>query len=264
MAKVKAFFDGSGSQNSEFLVLTGLAAFDSAWAGFDDGWRAVLADRTPRAEFLHMKDLVCLSGVYSKKNGWTDEKASKLITDCLIYAQDLDKDKFKMFSACIDMQAYRRVKATKRLPSGHQLCSRFAAEPVLNWYLDKFKDVGVEPIHYLFDQNERFKGFFEKRWIIGKKSARGLSNHWHLIKTVGTVRQEDAPALQLADMCAWGCQRSAMSQRFGEQKYQHIGPISEKILPFQRKVIDQHFLTLLGTHGEFGLAKERIIGLEWK
>jgi hypothetical protein len=49
LVAMKAFFDGSGTRNSHFLVLAGVVADNSIWAQFEETWKSILDNRDPRA-----------------------------------------------------------------------------------------------------------------------------------------------------------------------------------------------------------------------
>jgi hypothetical protein len=252
LVAMKAYFDGSGKRESDFLVLSGVAADDKTWGGFDTESCRILSDREPKAPYLHMQELSSLNGSFKAENGWNDENAHKLVTDCLMYAQSMDKEKFRTFTCSIDMAAYRDLQADgSLLPGCYELCVFFSPQRVLKWYIQRFNDAFPQELHYFFDQGERFKGVFEQRWIAGKKGGRGLSNHWHLIKSIATVDSKCTPAVQLADLCAWSCHRKLMVDRYGKAtKYQHLAMLSEKILPFDRKPLGVDDLALIASMAE--------------
>jgi len=61
----------------------------------------------------------------------------------------------------------------------------------------------------------------------------------------------DTPAVQLADLCAWGYHRKLMKIKHGKEgKYAHLADIAEKILPTDRKPIDEQGLSLLAFFNE--------------
>jgi hypothetical protein len=241
---LKAYLDGSGKKESHFIVLSGVAADDRAWHGFEDQWKKILAERTPKAEYLHMNEIGTLTEGFSMERGWTEELAGKLVTDCLMYLQTLDKERFRIFTCSMDLDSYREIRSKGGLlPDCHDFCVYYSPQRILDWYLARFNDTYPQELNYFFDQGERFRGLFEKRWISGKKSGRGLSTHWHLIKQIGTVDSKDQPAVQFADLIAWAHHRKMMSDRYGPAKtYAHLATIAEKILPSDRKDVDRPYL----------------------
>lgn len=230
---MKAYFDGSGQSNSPFLVLAGVVAPDPLWESFESKWRDILSSREPQAPYIHMKELIPLKGAFTAEQGWNQTNASKLIWDCLLYAQHLDKNDYRSFTCSVDMDAYKELKERgNRLPGIYAMCSRFCPQMVLKWYLKDFPNNFPQELHFFFDQGEKQKGEFERRWIAGKKRGRGLSNHWHLIKSVKSVDTRRYPALQLADLIAWSHNRRLMFEKTGaEMPWRSLSEIAEKVLP---------------------------------
>jgi hypothetical protein len=248
---MKAFFDGSGGAEMNFMVLTGVYATDNLWAKFDDRWREILAARSPAAPYLHMRELTSFNGAFTRDKGWDVTKTSSLVNDCMMYVQGLDKQDYRSFTCTIDMLAYREIRARgDKLPNPYRILSRFSPELVLQHYLKKFADNYPQEIHYFFDQGEKYKGIFERRWMRGKKSGKGLLNHWHLIKSVDTVDMKDYPAVQFADLLAWAHHRRLMNEKSTvEVPWQHLCKVAETILPFTRKEVTRDDLEMFVSAG---------------
>jgi hypothetical protein len=187
---MKAYCDGSGDKASEFLVLTGVAASDYVWAGFEKQWLKILSTRTPIAPYFHTSELLALAGDFTVEKGWDQSKASKLLWDCLFYLQHLDKSDFRVFTCTVDMETYRALKLDGRhLPGAYSICSRFSSEMILKWYLQGFhKNYAQARLHYFFDRGERHKGAFERRRRAGEKAGKKpglhLLTYWDLVETV--------------------------------------------------------------------------------
>ena len=138
LVAMKAYLDGSGyrgkgknKQSSDFLVLTGVAATDAAWGSFDEDWRKILANREPKAPYVHMRELVPLAKPFLAELGWDEHKADRLVTNCLMYAQHLDKKKFRTFTCTVDLEAYNAIIARgDKLPSPYSLCAYYSPEKI--------------------------------------------------------------------------------------------------------------------------------------
>jgi hypothetical protein len=246
---MKAFFDGSGDKASDFLVLTGVAAQDHVWDKFEFGWNEVLQNRSPIATQLHTVDLLAGAKEFSRDNGWTKEKHWAFLWDCIKYAQTLDKLDFRVFTCTVDMGSYRELQAQgHRLPGFYSMCSRFSPELILKWYLKEFeRNFRMGELHYYFDRGERHKGAFERRWIAGRKSGKGLSNHWHLVKSVETVPSVDCKAIQLADLISWAHCRRLMFDKYQDpetSEAHEMWKVLDAVLPFTRKEIDKAALEM--------------------
>jgi hypothetical protein len=263
---MKAYFDGSGKSRDDALVLTGVAAMDRVWKEFGNGWRAMLAksDERPAATFLHTVDLLAGASPYSRDEGWGKAEHWKLLWDCLIYAQGLDKTNFKVFTCAIDMKAHRELRKNGHtLPNPYAICCRFCSEVILKWYLENFEsNYRTDPdIQFLFDRGERHKGVFERKWIANKKMRHGLANHWHLIKEVGTVFVEEYPPVQLADLISWQHNRRLRADSYPDDEQKQIGKdfwkVSDAVLPFRRVEMNKDRLLRLAAYS--GLIPNTVI-----
>jgi hypothetical protein len=249
---VKAFFDGSGAKSSEFLTLSGVAAKDWVWADFEHGWNRILASHPLKPTHLHMNELAALRRDFSIDKGWTKELGNQLVTSLLMYAQQLDKERFRTFRCSIDMEAYRLIQSEGHLlPDPYELCVFYAPQRVLAWYMEYFHENFPEKIHYFFDRNEKFKGRFENRWNRGKKARHDLSTHWDLVGTIASVDSRDHPEVQLADMCAWARNRFLVVSKHGHQaQYTHLSHFNENVLPLDCRHWDEEALRLCAVTAE--------------
>jgi hypothetical protein len=98
-----------------------------------------------------------------------------------------------------------------------------------------FWQLGLADFGDFFDRGERHKGTYERRWIAGRKSGRGFSNHWDLVKSVSNVSAEDCKPVQLADLISWAHQRRLMFDRYPDNpKFwdgHQIWELFEKVFP---------------------------------
>ena len=73
MIAMNCYFDGSvGGQSDEWLALGGFIATDPTWAKFQTDWKAMLQNRDPVADYLHMTDLLADSG--ARRKGFRGER----------------------------------------------------------------------------------------------------------------------------------------------------------------------------------------------
>src|SRR5437773_10064368 len=66
---IKAYFDKSGQDNSPFLTLSGVAAGENVWADIEQHWQRILHDRQPKAEYVHMRDVLGLQRAFDQRKG---------------------------------------------------------------------------------------------------------------------------------------------------------------------------------------------------
>jgi hypothetical protein len=81
---MKGYFDGSGSRQSDYLVLSGAVATDGAWGDFEERWQSILDKHPLKPKYLHMKELSALQGEFSQGKGWTTELGNQLVTSFLM------------------------------------------------------------------------------------------------------------------------------------------------------------------------------------
>jgi Protein of unknown function (DUF3800) len=247
---MRAFCDGSGqAEQSDVIVLAGVAAEESVWDGFETEWKKILDSRTPRAPYIHMKELVHGQKAFADERGWNDKKRGQLFWDCMMYAQHLDKNKFRTFMCSIDMQCYRKVRASlppdSAFPSYVDICNKWVPMQIFKWYLGDFHTREDLELHFFFDQNEKFCGPFDNLWRRKKKKSRsGLLNHWEIIKQVTPGNMRDMHQLQLADVLAWLSHRH-LTPHGPSLPWGDARKITDGILPFTRKEVGESDLLFI-------------------
>lgn len=215
---IKAHFDGSNSgagwKKSRFVTVAGYAIDDDSLSVFEDGWGQVLRDdrRRPRAPYLHMKEIRNNQPgkPFSAANGWDDTKREILVSDLIDYMSSWDKTKNRYFSCGVDSEAVIKRQKLKPFPSAVRICTHFCCSYVMKWYIDNYPGL-FTGIHAFFDNNEPFKGDFEKlRQLIVADRFETHTNResWELVKT-GTDAYSfvDYAGLQAADLLAWATLR---------------------------------------------------------
>ena len=241
-----SYFDGSytGPKWTEgrFITLAGCATDDSIWADIEQGWQAVLDEdsRRPRAKYLHMKQATKGLPPFDWKNGWNATKVWYLITDCLMYINGLDKERFRQFACTLDLDAYRRAIADGiKLDDPITICNVHCPFTVLLWYGLKYPGI-IHSAHYFFDESEPFKAPFEEMWANGMRdhlSIHSISEYWSLIKTVTTARMQNKPGLQMADLLAWSATRKLTTQD-GDLAH-HLSDVLRAITPSSWVIWDE-------------------------
>lgn len=250
---MKAWCDGSGNRgSSDFLVLGGVVAEDSLWAQVDDKWKEIRLSRTPSAPYLHMKELRAKSGAFSHKLGWNDKGREAYLRDCLMYAQTLDKERFRTFCCTVDMRHYRSLERRGALlPSPIAICNHFVPYKIFRWHLDSINVCKSPELFYYFDQNEPFIKPF-KNLVAGNQTLfqpNIPSNPWDLIVDTLPVDMRKYPGVQLADLIAWAQFRKLTKD--AKEPYANLHIFTEGVLPFFRKDIDVTHLDLIAMTNRF-------------
>lgn len=156
--------DSSGKLTDDYITLAAFVGNDEIWSEFEIEWDRILSGHTPRAEYVHMRELVRQIDGFDWRLGWNVTNSFGLVIKCLMYMQHLDKVRFRMFYCAVDLAAWRKLKSeTYQLPEPLELCNRFCSELVLGWYFVKHPDI-LDPMsgamHYFFDKDEPFKQIF--------------------------------------------------------------------------------------------------------
>ena len=199
-----------------------------------------------------MKEVVHGVGPFAERHGWNGDLRQKLITDSLVYAQTLDKLKFRTFVCSVDMATCRHLKDRgELLPSAVAMCNYYVPGQVLKWFLKEFGLWSSLELRYFFDRGENFKGAFEEQVRRGQRSSR-QTNHWHLVRQIENVDMRIHTPLQLADFLAWAHHRRLNSKDAGVS-YSALSEITDAILPMTRMELDARKLDMVAAPGRFGL-----------
>jgi hypothetical protein len=226
------------------MALAAFAGTDDIWAEFEGKWDDILHSHVPRAEYIHMKELHPRMKGFDWKLGWTEKNTWELVFKCLMYMQHLDKQRFRMFYCAIDLEAWRKLKAeTYQLPDPIELCNTFCSEMVMRWYLVRYPDV-LNPmsaaIHYFFDKDEAFKQPFEDKWNHETRNidaTKGDWSIWSMVKEVASVKMQDVPGIQAADILAWSINRENTAK--GDVPGRLLSEIMRTVIPSGHIVWDE-------------------------
>jgi len=192
---LKSYFDASGKEKDALLTLAGFAADDDTWREIEAQWDILLEKHG--ISYIHMRE----------------HRKRKFIGDLLMYLQTVDKQKFSMFITSVDMNAYRNLKAQHLdMDTPVTLCNRTCPEAALQWYV-QFHPEFVSTASVYFDRGEPFFQPFFDRWNEQKNrcAETGNTNVWCLIDAVVPTEMKKTPGLQMADLLAWGRNRSEVT-----------------------------------------------------
>jgi Protein of unknown function (DUF3800) len=234
---LRTYLDSSGKceKSYGYLTLAAVAANDSMWDEFETEWNGIVHGYTPRADYVHMREVVRQIDEFDSARGWNQEKAFGLVGKCLSYMAQLDKNRFRIFYCAVDLVAWRKLRAeTYQMPDTVDMCNKFCSETVLHWYLVHYPgliDPHQDTVSYFFDRGEPFKEPFEKKWNDEKDlaEATGERSVWQIIDEVASVEMKKVPGIQAADIIAWSVNREHASKP-GEPGY-YLAEIMRKVVP---------------------------------
>lgn len=199
-AVLKAYFDGSAT-GEQFLTLACLAATDDVWKRLERGWEDVRINRGSPSS-MHMADAMFLEGEFKE---WAEEKRDYLVDGFLNVLEGVRADPhLHSFTCTVNIKAHQRWKHVKRHPTPARLCARIVFPHVLDWYVGLDEPI-LELVELYFDRNEPFMRHIDADW--NSKTIRKRFPAWEWVRMIRPVASAETPALQMADMIAWGRNR---------------------------------------------------------
>jgi hypothetical protein len=125
LISLRAYLDSSGKVTDDYMTLAAFAGSEEMWGEFETEWWKILEGHTPKAEYVHMREIAHQRKGFDRKHGWNEQNAFGLVTSCLSYMSRLDKTRFRMFYCSVDLVAWRKLRAqTNALPSPPSLPGR--------------------------------------------------------------------------------------------------------------------------------------------
>ncbi len=210
----KAYYDGSGKKDTQFLTLAGYAGTLPAWLQFEEAWAKVLERHN--CSFLHMADAFFLRNEFSFANGWTHDKVNALLIDllneCLSQTGWGDyRNEFVGVSSTVNLEDYHRAcndRPELKAKTPEEICVRLALRVALqvlpeNKESEPFHKDGAVEIY--FDENELFRSKIENEW---RKYRNNRNTLWSLVASIGSVNHRQVIGVQAADFLAWQTNRS--------------------------------------------------------
>ena len=229
---LRVHIDGSGKPGDSYMTVAAFAGNDELWEEFEKQWGIILQNHSPRAEYVHMKEVARLIKGFDWKLGWNQQNAFGLAGKCLAYMSRIDKKKFRMFYCSVDLEAWKKLKDEGLpLPEPIEMCNEFCVYIIQWWYTQEYPhetdilDLSKDAAHYFFDRDELFKEPFEKRWNEerNKFDETGGVSPWVVIDGVSSVEMKKVPGIQAADILAWSVNRQNTAvSGFPGTSYLHI------------------------------------------
>jgi hypothetical protein len=218
------------------MALAGFAAGNEIMTEFESGWKAVLADSRwrPAAPYLHMNELRSESrkSPFSVANGWNGIRRKRLISDVVEYLETLDKARSRVFVCGVDVDAVKKREASGiKVASPVRFCTHFCPHYVMAWFAREYPGI-VSEAHFYFDRSEPFFYDFHalrKTMESNLFEFSGNREAWQLVKSITETNMIGAPALQVADLLAWGTVRQTLAPPTAFLK--EIAVIVKRVIP---------------------------------
>jgi hypothetical protein len=143
-------------------------------------------------------------GVYKD---WSGEERDHLVDGLLgVLLSFRGNPNIFSFSCSVNLPDYENVRKEKRLPAPERMCTRLVFPHVMEWY-SQLPRVDIGKVEAYFDRGEKFMRHVEQDWR--NKRIRDRYAGWELVSSIEQATMEKTPALQIADVIAWGRNRLA-------------------------------------------------------
>jgi hypothetical protein len=214
VAVLKAYYDcGNKLDSREYKTVTLAGVYGSAdeMDEFEKIWTSVLAKH--EAGHLHTTDALALRGVHGRDKGWTPEKVTALIVECVgVIGKSVERG-LGLVSCTLNLNAYKSAKRQMPdLASPEHICVTYCLGVSLVRHQAKFPEDTTTAL--FFDRGEPFYGHIRNLW--NRKALRSNST-WASIVQIGEVDTRRSPALQAADLIAWSLNRAAADNTFAQE-----------------------------------------------
>ena len=209
----KSYFDGGNEADSTQYKIVTLAAFSGCqvqWQNFDRQWKRALANHG--APYLHTTDAIALSGDFSKRAGWGQEKVDSLLSDCSAVVKRCSATRtggsitalgVRAHTISVVLKDYIRAKSENpKLWTVPHIC----AVQCVNCCFNFAHALGTTAwMQLFFDRNEPYYSHIKDRFT--NKKSKAASPGWERVGHLGQSNMRMVPALQAADMLAWAVNR---------------------------------------------------------
>lgn len=231
MKAVRSYYDGS---KGSWIVLAGLSSPDDGWGDFEQEWNRILANRNPRASYMHMTDAKALQGDFSRDKGWDESKVNQLINDLVLFLSRQDKKAFHAFVSALDARAHAKLAALGvNIEKPELICTETCVGHTVVWAQVYCPSIGIElrTMDFFFDRGEKFQYYFEEGRRRGKKKKAEM---WSLVNTIAPVDMKLTPGVQAADIFAW-----AARYHYTEKQPMPLWDILGRVFPMDIIVMDE-------------------------
>jgi len=204
----KSFFDGSKQADSrvyDVLSLASVSGTSDQWRYFESDWREML--RSNDAKWLHTTDVAALvKDPFTSRNGWTVTRADSFLNDCVRVAEKhvvIPNVKPGLIPYVFTVVLADLDRAAKDHPSVvPNDANEFCAVQSVFRVMQQGAHLGADFFHFVFDQNEPFRGYVIDRRD-SKKAKRAIGPVYERIVSNTQCDMRDSPGLQLADLFGW-------------------------------------------------------------
>ena len=158
-----------------------------------------------------MTDLVTGNDPFERRNGWTEDKVDKLVSDAKEILKYIDRRHIFTAIFSIDMKACSRLRDQGHdIPDPSVICAEFCLYHLLTRF---YRAHDIELAYLFYDQDEPFIKSIRSRWRKHNDPKKLIvgDSFWGRLANIQPVDMRDTPAIQVADMVAWAATRRILN-----------------------------------------------------
>ncbi len=218
---LKSYFDGSNhADSSEYdrISIATVCGTSKQWKKFDTEWRKVLYRH--RAGYLHTTDAVSLQNDFAKEKGWNKTRVDSFVGDCVdVIGKQMTiptgvrgkLPRTGLYPITLTIPFDDWIRAKKTVPELPDTIEELCATESLSFALKWGEHIGAKKYQLYFDRGENFCGHIRNRWR-HPKAQREIKRMKDILNVDESISR-DVPALQMADLLAWGINRANQETR---------------------------------------------------
>lgn len=208
---LKSYFDGGNQVDSQYdrISIAVVCGTANQWKRFNTDWKRVLFRH--EAAFLHTTDAVSLKNEFVQENGWDYQQVNDFIGDCVTVVEKHiaipegvkgKRPRMGLLPITLTIRFDDWLRARQfdsTLPNTiEEICATESLSYAFKWG----KHIGAQYYELYYDQGEKFYGHVKNRRDHPK--ARKAIEPMQRVVHLGESDMTLLPALQIADLFAWG------------------------------------------------------------
>lgn len=240
---LKSYFDGSNHADSsehDRISIATVCGTGRQWKRFDTDWRKVLYKHG--ADYLHTTDAVSLKNNFSIERGWNKTLVDAFIGDCVSVVKAHmaippkttgGGERPGLFPVTLTIPFDDWLRAKRDVPkipeTIEDICARESVAYALNWG----RLIGSKKYELYFDRGEPFYGYISNTWR-HPKAQRDIELMKDIISISESISHE-IPALQMADLFAWGVNHANQETRKWHIRLHNL-PWESRLLEYEHLI----------------------------
>jgi hypothetical protein len=240
---LKSYFDGSNhADSSEYdrISIATVCGTGKQWKRFETEWKRVLYRH--RADYLHTTDAVSLQNDFTREKGWNKTRVDSFIGDCVEVIEKqitiptgfgVNRPRVGLYPVTLTIPFSDWLIAKRTVPELPDTIEELCATESFGFAVSRGRDIGARKYELHFDRGEPFFGYIHNRWE-HPKAKKDIT----VMKDVISISQDISryvPALQMADLLAWGINRANQETREWHKRL-HSLPYRSALLDYEHLI----------------------------